>query len=58
VALALGFVPAMWNAGAYLVVHLIEGYLAAPLIERKFVTIPPALILLGLVIEIIFGAGG
>jgi len=59
VALTLGFVPAMWTAGAYLLVHLIEGYLAAPLVERKFVTVPPALILLGLVVvEIIFGTGG
>jgi len=59
VALTLGFVPAVWTAGAYLMVHLIEGYIAAPLVERKFITIPPALILLGLVVvEIIFGTGG
>jgi predicted PurR-regulated permease PerM len=59
VALTLGFAPAMWTAGAYLLVHLIEGYIAAPLVERKFITIPPALILLGLVVvELIFGNGG
>src|SRR4051794_40443221 len=59
VALTLGFVPAVWTAGAYLLVHLIEGYIAAPLVERKFITIPPALILLGLVVvELIFGTGG
>jgi predicted PurR-regulated permease PerM len=59
VALTLGVMPAVWTAAAYLVVHLIEGYLAAPLIERKFITVPPALILLGLVVvEIIFGTGG
>jgi len=59
VALTLGFVPAAWTAGAYLMVHLIEGYIAAPLVERKFITIPPALILLGLVVvELIFGSGG
>jgi predicted PurR-regulated permease PerM len=59
VALTLGFVPALWTGGAYLLVHLIEGYIAAPLVERKFITIPPALILLGLVVvEIIFGTGG
>jgi predicted PurR-regulated permease PerM len=40
-------------------VHLVEGYIAAPLIERRFVTIPPALILLGLVaVELIFGTAG
>jgi len=59
VALTLGPVPAVWTAGAYLLVHLIEGYIAEPLVERKFVTIPPALILLGLVVvELIFGTGG
>jgi predicted PurR-regulated permease PerM len=59
VALTIGVVPAMWTAGAYLLVHLIEGYIAAPLVERKFITIPPALILLGLVVvELIFGTGG
>lgn len=59
VALTLGFWPAVLTMGVYLVVHLIEGYIAAPLIERRFVTIPPALILLGLVaVELIFGTGG
>ena len=59
VALTLGIWPAIWTVCVYLVVHLIEGYIAAPLIERRFVTIPPALILLGLVAaELIFGTGG
>ena len=59
VALTLGVWPAVWTACAYLVVHLIEGYVAAPLVESRFVTIPPALILLGLVaVQLIFGTGG
>lgn len=59
VALTLGIWPAVWTVCAYLIVHLVEGYIAAPLIERRFVTIPPALILLGLVAaELIFGTGG
>jgi predicted PurR-regulated permease PerM len=59
VALTLGIWPAIWTALVYLVVHLVEGYIAAPLIERRFVTIPPALILLGIVtVELIFGAAG
>lgn len=59
VALTLGFTPTLWTAVAYLGVHLIEGYIAAPLIERRFITIPPALILFGLIaIEFIFGIGG
>jgi predicted PurR-regulated permease PerM len=40
-------------------VHLIEGYIAAPLLERRFVTIPPALILMGIVaVDLIFGTVG
>lgn len=59
VALTLGFWPMVWTAGVYLFIHLVEGYIAAPLIERRFVTIPPALILLGLVaVELIFGTAG
>jgi predicted PurR-regulated permease PerM len=59
VALTLGVWPAVWTACAYLVVHLVEGYIAAPLVERRFVTIPPALILFGLVaVQIVFGTGG
>jgi predicted PurR-regulated permease PerM len=59
VALTLGFWPMVWTAGIYLLIHLVEGYIAAPLIERRFVTIPPALILLGLVaVELIFGTAG
>jgi predicted PurR-regulated permease PerM len=60
VALTVGGIwPAIWTACVYLLVHLVEGYIAAPLIERRFVTIPPALILLGLVaVELIFGTAG
>jgi predicted PurR-regulated permease PerM len=59
VAFTLGLWPALWTGAVYLVVHMIEGYLAAPLVERRFVTIPPALILLGLVAaEVIFGTAG
>ena len=60
VALTVGGIwSAIWTAGVYLLVHLVEGYIAAPLIERRFVTIPPALILLGLVaVELIFGTAG
>jgi len=38
---------------------VVEGYLCAPLIQRYFVEIPPALTVLGLVIvEVIFGDAG
>jgi predicted PurR-regulated permease PerM len=59
VALTLGWWPVLWTALAYLVVHLIEGYLAAPLLERHFITIPPALILIGIVaVDLVFGTAG
>ncbi|HWE77435.1 MAG TPA: AI-2E family transporter [Pseudolabrys sp.] len=59
VALTLGFGPVLWTAIAYLLVHLVEGYVAAPLLERHFVTIPPALILIGIVaVDLIFGTIG
>ncbi len=59
VALTLGLWPALWTAGAYLLIHLFEGYVTAPLIERRFVTIPPALILGGIVaIDLLFGTIG
>jgi predicted PurR-regulated permease PerM len=59
VALTVGWWPLLWTAGAYLVVHLVEGYIAAPLLERHFITIPPALILIGIVaVDLVFGTAG
>lgn len=59
VALTLGFVPALWTAFAYLAIQTIEGYVTTPLIERRFVTIPPALVLAGIVVSsMLFGAVG
>jgi predicted PurR-regulated permease PerM len=59
VALAMGLSPVLWTAGAYLLVHLVEGYVAAPMLERHFVTIPPALVLIGIVaVDLIFGTIG
>ncbi len=59
VGLAQGVASALWIAGAYLVIHIFEGYITAPLIERYFVTIPPALVLIGIVIvDLLFGTVG
>lgn len=59
VALTTSFDLALWTAGAYLGIHLIEGYVAGPLVQRYFVTIPPALVLFGILsAEAIFGAFG
>jgi predicted PurR-regulated permease PerM len=45
VALTLGIVPALWTMALYLGIHLFEGYLVGPALQRWFVRIPPALIL-------------
>ncbi len=47
---------ALWTLVAYLVIHQIEGQLVAPLIQRHMVSIPPAVMLLGIVaITYLFG---
>lgn len=59
VAVTMGLGPVLWTAIVYLLIHLIEGYVAAPLLERHFVTIPPALVLIGIVaVDLIFGTIG
>jgi predicted PurR-regulated permease PerM len=59
VALTQGMQPAIWTMAAYLVIHLFEGYIVGPLVQQWFVTIPPALILLGIAaISLIFGPFG
>lgn len=46
----------VWTAVAYLLIHQIEGNLIAPLLQRRMVFIPPAVMLLGIV-GILFAAG-
>lgn len=59
VALTLGLAPALWTAAAYLLIHVFEGYVTEPMIDRYFVTIPPALILTGIVAsDLMFGTIG
>jgi predicted PurR-regulated permease PerM len=46
----------LWTAVAYLIIHQIEGNLVAPLIQRRMVMIPPAVMLFGIVaITYLFG---
>lgn len=57
VALTKSPETALWTLLAYLVIHQIEGNLVAPLIQRRMVAIPPAVMLLGIVgISYLFGA--
>lgn len=59
VALTKGLSPALWIIIACLGIHLVEGYLAAPLLQRWFVHIPPALVLIAIVAsQLFFGLAG
>ncbi len=49
VALTKSPEAALWILGAYLVIHQIEGQLVTPLIQRRMISIPPAIMLLGVV---------
>ncbi len=47
---------ALWTLFAYLLIHQIEGQVISPLIQRRMVFIPPAVMLLGIVaITYLFG---
>ena len=57
VASTLGIKPILWTAIAYLAIHTVDGNLVAPLVQRKMVYIPPAVMILGIAaIGFIFGA--
>lgn len=56
VAITVSPQATLWTALAYLIIHQIEGNLVAPLIQRRMVLIPPAVMLLGIVsITYLFG---
>ena len=57
VAVTKGDNAAFWTILAYLAIHQIEGNLVTPLIQRRMVFIPPAVMLLG-VVTILFLFGG
>lgn len=38
----------LWTLGAYLAIHQVEGNLVSPLIQRRMIVIPPALMLIGI----------
>jgi predicted PurR-regulated permease PerM len=57
VATTQGMHAVLWTAIAYIVIHQIEGNLIAPLIQRRLVFIPPAVMLLAIV-TVLFVFGG
>lgn len=56
VAATQGLDAVFWTLGAYILIHLIEGNVIAPLVQRQMVYIPPAIMLLGIAtLSLIFG---
>jgi predicted PurR-regulated permease PerM len=56
VAATVSWETALWTVAGYLVINQVEGHLIVPLIQRRLVSIPPAVILLGIVaITALFG---
>jgi predicted PurR-regulated permease PerM len=49
VAATNGLDAVLWTVFAYLLIHQLEGEVLAPLIQRRMVYIPPAVMLLGIV---------
>jgi predicted PurR-regulated permease PerM len=59
VAVTSGFYPAIWTIVAYVVIHQIEGNLIVPMVQRRLVFLPPAVLLLSIVaVTEIFGTIG
>jgi predicted PurR-regulated permease PerM len=57
VATTKGFYPVLWTIIAYAIIHQAEGNLIAPIIQRRMVLVPPALLLLSIVaISLVFGS--
>lgn len=59
VAITSGFYPALWTIIAYVIIHQIEGNVIVPMVQRRLVFIPPAVLLLSIVaVTEIFGTIG
>jgi len=48
VAVTLGMSEVLWTLGAYILIHQAEGNLIMPIIQRRMIYVPPALMLLGM----------
>lgn len=59
IALAAGPMTVLWVALVFALCHLVEGYVIAPLVQRRMVELPPALTILGMtVMGALFGPLG
>lgn len=59
IAFSVSFSKALWALGIYTLCHCIEGYVVAPLVQRRLIELPPALTVLSMtVMGALFGALG
>ena len=59
IALTVGFSTALWALGVFTVCHVVEGYVIAPLVQRRILELPPALTVLSMtVLGSLFGLAG
>jgi predicted PurR-regulated permease PerM len=59
VAMTSGFYPALWTIVAYIIIHQIEGNVIVPMVQRRLIFVPPAVLLLSIVaITEVFGTIG
>ena len=50
VALTVGWETALWALGVYTLCHCVEGYLIAPIVQRRMVDLPPALTVMSMTV--------
>ena len=50
IALSAGWSMAAWALGVYVVCHLFEGYVIAPIVQRRILELPPALSVLSMTV--------
>ncbi len=50
VAATVGFSKVLWVIGVFLVCHGVEGYVVAPVVQRRTVELPPALTIMAMVL--------
>ena len=59
VGLAVSWTLALWVLAIFLACHLVEGYVVAPVVQRRMVDLPPALTILSMtLLGTLFGALG
>jgi predicted PurR-regulated permease PerM len=59
VALSVSFPKALWALGVFTLCHVVEGYVIAPVVQRRLIELPPALTVLAMtVLGTLFGTLG